>query len=107
MNSRNRSRILVAVLSACLSGTASDLLAQSPELIVEIEKNEVYEGESVLYRITLNHVENPKAPILNGFEAFEYCSGNPICAQRLFAMKPKYSSNMLAFRPSTPLGIVS
>ena len=50
---------------------ACDAAAQEPELIVEIEKREIYEGESVLYRVTLNHVENPTAPVLDGFDDFQ------------------------------------
>jgi len=49
---------------------ASEAIAQRPELIVEIEKQEIYEGESILYRVTLNHVENPIAPNLDGFDDF-------------------------------------
>ena len=62
---------VVLLLSACLAGMAAAVAAQDPELIVEIEKQEIYEGESVLYRVTLNHVENPTAPRLEGFDDFQ------------------------------------
>ena len=42
----------------------SPATAQKPELIVEIEKQEIYQGESILYRVTLNHVEQPTEPEL-------------------------------------------
>jgi len=42
-----------------------------PEIIVELDKSQIYEGESVLYRVTLNHVENPSPPELTGFDDFE------------------------------------
>ncbi len=45
--------------------------AQAPELIVEIDRTQIYEGESFIYRVTLNHVENPQEPDLSGFEEFE------------------------------------
>ena len=63
--------ILVSVIPLSWTNAA---VAQEPELIVEIEKQEVYEGESVLYRVTLNHVENPSAPSLEGFEDFQVTS---------------------------------
>ena len=42
-----------------------------PEIIVELERSRICEGESVLYRVTLNHVENPSTPILEGFDDFD------------------------------------
>lgn len=50
---------------------AGRLYAQEPELIVEIEKREIYEGESVRYIVTVNHVDNPTAPVLSGLNDFE------------------------------------
>lgn len=54
-----------------LIGMARGVVAQEPELIVEIEKREIFEGESVLYRVTVNHVENPTAPVLSGLADFD------------------------------------
>lgn len=45
--------------------------AQSPELIVEIDRTQIYEGESFVYRVTLNHVEDPPQPDLSGFDDFD------------------------------------
>lgn len=50
---------------------ASRACAQEPELIVEIERREIYEGESVRYSVTVNHVENPTAPVLSGMDDFQ------------------------------------
>ena len=50
---------------------ASRACAQEPELIVEIERREIYEGESVRYSVTVNHVENPTAPVLSGMDNFQ------------------------------------
>lgn len=44
--------------------------AQMPEIIVETDRQQIYEGESIVYRVTLNHVDNPTAPELDGFDAF-------------------------------------
>ncbi|MCP4173107.1 MAG: protein BatD [Fuerstiella sp.] len=48
----------------------STCAAQEPEIIVEVDRQQLYEGESITYRITLNHVENPTPPKLNGFDSF-------------------------------------
>ena len=61
----------VGALGLAAAGTAA---AQAPELIVEIEKQEIYEGESVLYRVTLNHAQNPNPPVLEGLDAFQVTS---------------------------------
>ncbi len=57
-----------------LAGTWMPAFAAEPEVIVEIERPEIYEGESVLYRVTLNHVENPSPPELKGFDNFKITS---------------------------------
>jgi len=71
MNSRTRSLAILWLTSLSLLGAAVDLAAQDPELIVEIAKQEIYEGESVLYRVTVNHTDEPTAPVLAGFDDFE------------------------------------
>jgi len=50
--------------SACLAA------GEKPEIIVEMDRNRIYEGESVLYRVTLNNVDNPRQPDLSGFDDF-------------------------------------
>ena len=55
-------------------GFATPALSQKPELVVEIGKQEIHEGESVLYRVTLNHVEDPKPPKLAGLDNFQVSS---------------------------------
>jgi hypothetical protein len=66
--------IIAGLLCLAVDGAADLAMAQEPELIVEIEKQEIYEGESVLYRVTLNHVENPTAPVLAGLNDFQVTS---------------------------------
>ncbi len=64
----SRTALLTAV---ALFGWAHPLAAQEgPEILVELSDHRVYEGKSVLYQVTLNHVENPSPPELSGLEDF-------------------------------------
>jgi hypothetical protein len=50
--------------------------SEEPEILVQVTLNDrpveqVYEGQSVTYSVTLNHVENPSPPELNGFDDFD------------------------------------
>lgn len=62
------SNILIFLLLLVCSATAT--FAQEPELIVEVDRQQVYLGESIIYNVTVNHVENPSAPQLDGFDDF-------------------------------------
>jgi len=46
-----------------------------PELITQIERTEVYKGEAVLYRLTLNNVKNPSRPVLKELDDFQVTNG--------------------------------
>lgn len=70
MRHRIASRLLFGLVFLSAVSLSGSLCAQEPELIVEIEKREIYEGESVRYAVTLNHVDNPTAPALTGLEDF-------------------------------------
>lgn len=59
-------RIIFVLLLAWSTAT----YAQEPELIVEVDRQQVYLGESIIYNVTVNHVENPSAPQLDGFDEF-------------------------------------
>jgi hypothetical protein len=49
--------------------------AEQPEILVELDRNRVYEGQSVLYRVTLNNIKDPHDPNLKALEAdFEVAS---------------------------------
>jgi len=67
--------IALTVVLICLAIGFSSVLVlaaeNQPEVLVELSKNRVYEGDSVLYRVTLNHVENPSPPQLVGFDDFD------------------------------------
>ncbi len=66
------SRAFYSVLQVFIASTcAIPAFAQSPEVLVEVDRQQIFEGESFLYRVTLNHVENPTAPVLAGFDEFD------------------------------------
>ena len=62
-------RILATWLLLGISGNM--VLAQSPEVLVELDRDQIYEGESVRYTVMLNHVQNPSRPELVGFDDFD------------------------------------
>ncbi len=66
------SLFLCGIALACSSVRGAD----DPEVIVELERSQIYEGESVIYRVTLNHVESPSPPTLDGFDDFDVQVGN-------------------------------
>lgn len=55
----------------CLLVTGAAGAAGQPQVLVEVDRTRLYEGESLRYRVTLNHVENPTAPKLDGFDDFD------------------------------------
>lgn len=54
--------------------TGSLAAAEEPSVEVEISHEQVYEGQSVLYRVTVNNVEKPSPPELKGLDDFEVLS---------------------------------
>ena len=50
---------------------AATAAAQKPEIVVEVDRDKVYVGESIIYQLTLNHVENPSPPNLSSFSDFD------------------------------------
>ena len=66
-----RTFIASSIVLLHFSAACSNCAAQEPEIIVEVDRQQLYEGESITYRITLNHVENPSPPMLNGFDRFQ------------------------------------
>ncbi len=50
--------------------SAARAAEREPELLVELGRERIYEGESVQYEVVLNHVENPQPPKLEGFDDF-------------------------------------
>ena len=61
-------QLLSVVIALC--AYAGGAGAQEPEILVEVDRQKVYLGESIIYNVTVNHVENPSAPQLSGFDSF-------------------------------------
>jgi len=57
----------------CAAATAAG--AAEPEVLCELGARRIYLGESVVYQVTLNHVENPSPPELVGFDDFDVTPG--------------------------------
>ncbi len=71
MRQRNISiRFFIAALTIVWPAAMCGAAGEKPELIVEMDRQRIYEGESVLYRVTLNNVQNPRQPDLSGFDDF-------------------------------------
>jgi len=86
---------LAAVVLIAASGTgpwcpAAEGRAQDdrPEIITELGRNQIYEGESVLYQVTMNNMENPPEPDLGAFVDFrvELVSSTPIKSYSSFSI---------------------
>jgi hypothetical protein len=56
---------VILPLLICMSSVAA---AADPEVIVETDRETVFLGESFIYQVTLNHVENPSEPDLSSFK---------------------------------------
>jgi hypothetical protein len=57
---------------ACGVLLAGSVAAQDePELLVQVGRERIYEGESVQYQVVLQNVQDPKPPKLVGFDDFE------------------------------------
>ena len=67
LSSRASWPTLLAILAI-----AGETVAQvpDPELIVEVDRDEIYEGESLRYSLIVNHVQSPMSPRLEGFDDF-------------------------------------
>lgn len=69
MNAGQRLRACVAVALAC--GVATHCVAAEPEVITNIERDKIYQGESVQYEVFLNHCDRTTKPLLEGFDDFD------------------------------------
>jgi len=67
-------RTIVPILGVLLCATGLPAADYQPEVLVEVDRTQIYEGESILYRVTLNHVENPSPPELQVMDDFEVAS---------------------------------
>ena len=67
-------RIAIALLSSvCITfvATGAAIAQGTPQVLVELDRSRAYEGQPVLYRVTLNHIESPSPPKLVGFDDFD------------------------------------
>ncbi len=66
---RSLVRTVVLAVLACFSSLAQ-VTAQSPEVVVELERDQIYEGETVEYRVFVNHVDQEVSPQLTDWADF-------------------------------------
>jgi len=50
------------------ASTAVAMADEQPQIIAQLERDRIYEGESVSYQVVLNHVTNPSPPDLSAFK---------------------------------------
>ncbi|HEY4759444.1 MAG TPA: hypothetical protein VIH42_02570, partial [Thermoguttaceae bacterium] len=62
--------IFLTTATVVLPSAVSWAASEKPEVIVEMDRQRIFEGESVMYRVTLNNVTNPRQPDLSGFADF-------------------------------------
>lgn len=61
---------LAVLMFARLVISSSAMAQEQPELIAQVDRQDVYLGESIIYNVTVNHVDNPSVPTLSGFDDF-------------------------------------
>lgn len=73
--------LFTVALSGALCPFAEGRTAEDPaEILTELARTQIYEGESVLYQVTMNNMENPPDPDMSAFVDFrvEFVSVTPI-----------------------------
>lgn len=62
----------IAIASIIVFGLAAVLRAEeAPQITVGLSQAEIFEGQSVIYRIVVENAENPKTPELRGMDDFD------------------------------------
>lgn len=64
-------RCTVLVCAVGMFVAACPLVAAEPEVVIEMSGSRIYQGESVLYRVTLRNVDDPTAPALGDMKDFD------------------------------------
>ncbi len=64
-------RALVLCLAILLGFCVGLRAAEEPQMTVSLSKSEVYEGQSVLYHVRVENVENPATPDVRGTSDFD------------------------------------
>ena len=67
---KHMSKIIVLAFAIVVL-SAAPAWAQQPEVLVQLGRDRIYEGESVDYTVVLNHIDNPSAPDMSAFTDFE------------------------------------
>jgi hypothetical protein len=71
---RSRAAVITKMIFLACGGlltTALRAADEAPRVEVVTERDRIYEGETVLYRVTVENVDNPREPTLKGFDDFE------------------------------------
>jgi len=71
--------LIPAILTAAVLALAAGVLpaagipqaAEEPEITAKVDRTWIFEGEAVLYEVTLSHMENPPEPNLSAFIDFD------------------------------------
>ena len=75
-------------------------VSAEPRLTVELGKTQIYEGESVLYLVTLENAERPAPPKLTGFDDFQVQElGAQSSVQIINGLRTSYVSYRYALTP--------
>lgn len=64
-------RLVVIVAFVPITSVCAALLVQEPEILSEVDRSRIYEGESIIFNVMLNHIDNPPEPTLDGFDDFQ------------------------------------
>ncbi len=68
--------LIVAVAIVAVWPSAAALAQRpQPQIIVKLQRERIFEGESVGYQVMLNNVANPSAPDMSAFKDFEVAVG--------------------------------
>ena len=62
---------IVPAFIIVLGLAAAARAAEEPQITVRLSQEEIYEGQSVIYRVLVQNVENPKTPELRGMDDFD------------------------------------
>lgn len=64
-------KIIITLALLLTSGSILFAAGEKPELLVELGKSQLFEGESVKYQVTLNHTDERVTPDLSAFTDFQ------------------------------------
>jgi len=68
------SRTILLTVLVVFAQTRLWAAGPEPEIIVKLSHSRIYQGDSVVYQVTLNNVADPSPPKLEGFDDFQITS---------------------------------